>query len=109
MFNSLGKEEINKIIDLELKGLYDRVKSLGYQLKIVTAARDYIAERGFDANYGARPLKRAIQKYLEDPMAEVLIKAELREGDTIHVGFNPAKSEIKIKILKKKEELPPNP
>jgi ATP-dependent Clp protease ATP-binding subunit ClpC len=108
MFNSLGKEEINKIIDLELKGLYDRVKSLGYQLKIANQARDYIAERGFDANYGARPLKRAIQKYLEDPMAEVLIKADLKEGDTIHVGFNSAKSEIKIKILKKKEvHLPP--
>ena len=104
MFNSLGKEEINKIIDLELKGLYDRVKSLGYQLKIAPAARDFIAERGFDANYGARPLKRAIQKYLEDPMAEVLIKAGLSEGDTISVGFNSAKSEIKIKILKKKDE-----
>jgi ATP-dependent Clp protease ATP-binding subunit ClpC len=103
MFNSLGKEEINKIIDLELKGLYDRVKSLGYQLKIANQARDYIAERGFDANYGARPLKRAIQKYLEDPMAEVLIKADLKEGDTIHVGFNSAKSEIRIKIQKKKE------
>jgi ATP-dependent Clp protease ATP-binding subunit ClpC len=109
MFNSLGKEEINKIIDLELKGLYDRVKSLGYQLKIATPARDYIAERGFDANYGARPLKRAIQKYLEDPMAEVLIKADLKEGDTIHVGFNSAKSEIKIKILKKKAAQPPTP
>ncbi|MEI6049379.1 MAG: ATP-dependent Clp protease ATP-binding subunit [Bacteroidota bacterium] len=113
MFNSLGKEEINKIIDLELKGLYDRVKLLGYRLKIATAARDFIAERGFDANYGARPLKRAIQKYLEDPMAEVLIKANLREGDWIHVGFNSAKSEIKIKIQKKKEVLPdvltPNP
>jgi ATP-dependent Clp protease ATP-binding subunit ClpC len=108
MFNALGKEEINKIIDLELKGLYDRVKSLGYQLKIATAARDYIAERGFDANYGARPLKRAIQKYLEDPMAEVLIKADLKEGDTINVGFNPAKSEIKIKILKKKENQLPS-
>jgi ATP-dependent Clp protease ATP-binding subunit ClpC len=106
MFNSLGKEEINKIIDLELKGLYDRVRSLGYQLKIANAAKDYIAERGFDANYGARPLKRAIQKYLEDPMAEVLIKANLREGDCIYVGFNSAKSEIKIKIQKKKEELP---
>ncbi len=106
MFNSLGKEQINKIIDLELKGLYDRVKSLGYQLKIATAARDFIAERGFDANYGARPLKRAIQKYLEDPMAEVLIKANLKEGDTINVGFNSAKSEIKIKIQKKKIELP---
>jgi ATP-dependent Clp protease ATP-binding subunit ClpC len=106
MFNSLGKEQINKIIDLELRGLYDRVKSLGYQLKIATAARDFIAERGFDANYGARPLKRAIQKYLEDPMAEVLIKANLNEGDTINVGFNSAKSEIKIKIQKKKIELP---
>lgn len=104
MFNSLGKEEINKIIDLELKGLYERVKSLGYQLKIAPAAKDFIADRGFDANYGARPLKRAIQKYLEDPMAEVLIKAELKEGDTIHVGFNSAKSEIKIKIQKKKEQ-----
>jgi ATP-dependent Clp protease ATP-binding subunit ClpC len=110
MFNSLGKEEINKIIDLELKGLYDRVKSLGYQLKIAIPARDFIAERGFDANYGARPLKRAIQKYLEDPMAEVLIKAELKEGDTIHVGFDSAKSEIKIKIQKKKEaQIPPTP
>lgn len=109
MFNSLGKAEINKIIDLELKGLYERVKLLGYQLKIATQARDYIADRGFDANYGARPLKRAIQKYLEDPMAEVLIKADLKEGDTIYVGFNTVKSEIKMKIQKKKEvELPPS-
>ncbi|MGI6339801.1 MAG: ATP-dependent Clp protease ATP-binding subunit [Bacteroidales bacterium] len=100
MFNSLGREEINKIIDIELKGLYERVNSLGYQLKIVNAARDYIADRGFDANYGARPLKRAIQKYLEDPMAEVLIKSELKEGDTIHVGFSSAKSEIKFRIIK---------
>ncbi len=106
MFNSLSKEDINKIIDLELKGLYDRVKSLGYQLKIATGARDYIAERGFDATYGARPLKRAIQKYLEDPMAEVLIKSNLHEGDFINVGFNSAKSEIKIKIQRKKSELP---
>jgi ATP-dependent Clp protease ATP-binding subunit ClpC len=106
MFNSLGKEEINKIIDLELKGLYERVQSLGYLLKIASAARDFIAERGFDATYGARPLKRAIQKYLEDPMAEVLIKSNLQEGDYINVGFNSAKSEIKIKIQKKKSELP---
>ncbi len=103
MFNSLGKEEINKIIDLELKGLYERVKSLGYQLKIAPAAKDYIAERGFDATYGARPLKRAIQKYLEDPMAEMFIKAGDGDGDIINVGFNATKSEIKIKIQKKKE------
>jgi len=103
MFNSLGKEEINQIINLELKGLFDRVKSLGYQLKIAPAARDFIAERGFDAIYGARPLKRAIQKYLEDPMAEVLIKAGPSDGEIINVGFNSAKSEIKIKIQKKKD------
>jgi ATP-dependent Clp protease ATP-binding subunit ClpC len=102
MFNSLSKEDINKIIDLELKGLYDRVKSLGYQLKIAPGARDFIAERGFDATYGARPLKRAIQKYLEDPMAEVLIKSDLHEGDVINVGLNGAKDEIKIKINKPK-------
>jgi ATP-dependent Clp protease ATP-binding subunit ClpC len=102
MFNSLGKEEINKIIDLELKGLYDRVKSLGFALKISQGARDFIADRGFDANYGARPLKRAIQKYLEDPMAEVLIKSDLNEGDEIFVGFSSSKDEIKIKINKPK-------
>jgi ATP-dependent Clp protease ATP-binding subunit ClpC len=102
MFNSLGKEEINKIINLELKGLYDRVKTLGYALKISQGASDFIADRGFDANYGARPLKRAIQKYLEDPMAEVLIKSDLNEGDEIFVGFSSSKDEIKIKINKPK-------
>jgi ATP-dependent Clp protease ATP-binding subunit ClpC len=105
MFNSLSKEDINKIIEIELKGLFDRVKSLGYQIKISNAARDFIAERGFDVNYGARPLKRAIQKYLEDPMAEVMIKASLVEGDYVSVGFNAAKGEIRIKIHKKKPEL----
>ena len=109
MFNSLSKEDIHKIIDLELKGLYTRVNSLGFELKITNAAKDFIAERGFDANFGARPLKRAIQKYLEDPMAEILIRANLSEGDTIYVGFNQAKSEIKIKLHKKKEiETPPS-
>jgi ATP-dependent Clp protease ATP-binding subunit ClpC len=102
MFNSLSKDDINKIIDLELKGLYDRVQTLGYQLKISPAARDFIAEKGFDANYGARPLKRAIQKYLEDPMAEILIKSELHEGDVIFVGFSTAKEEITFKIQKPK-------
>ena len=106
MFNSLGKKEIDKIIDLELKGLFDRVNALGYKMKIVPAAKDFIAEKGFDANYGARPLKRAIQKYLEDPMAEVLIKADLKPGDTIHIGFNSQKSEIRIKIHKNNQESP---
>jgi ATP-dependent Clp protease ATP-binding subunit ClpC len=106
MFNSLTRENINKIIDIELRGLYDRVRSLGHELKISNAARDFIAEKGFDANYGARPLKRAIQKYLEDPMAEAMIKISLTEGDYVSVGLNSAKDEIRIKIVKKKAELP---
>jgi len=104
IFNPLTKKDIDKIIEIELKGLYDRIKALGYELKISKAAKDFIAERGFDANFGARPLKRAIQKYLEDPMAEVMIKYTLEEGDYVSVGLNKAKSEIRIKIRKKKKE-----
>ncbi len=105
MFNSLSKEDINKIIDIELTGLYERVRTLGYEIKISNPARDFIAEKGWDANYGARPLKRAIQKYLEDPMAEVMIKSKLVEGDYVNVGLNSTKDEIRIKIVKKKPEL----
>ncbi|NMC40636.1 MAG: AAA domain-containing protein, partial [Bacteroidales bacterium] len=102
MFNPLEKKDIDKIIDIELKGLYERVKALGYELKISDAAKDFIAEKGFDANFGARPLKRAIQKYLEDPMAEVMIKAKPEEGDYVSVGLNKAKNEIRIVIRNKK-------
>lgn len=99
MFNSLNKEHIHEIIDIELKGLYERVSSLNYKLKISTAAKDFIADKGYDAQFGARPLKRAIQKYLEDEMAEVIIKASVVQGDTISVGFDKKTEKIKIKIL----------
>jgi ATP-dependent Clp protease ATP-binding subunit ClpC len=98
MFNSLDREHINKIIDIELKGLYERVSSLGYTLKISGPARDFLVQKGFDPQYGARPLKRAIQKYLEDPMAEVFIRASVVEGDTIVVGFNKKKEEITVRV-----------
>ncbi len=106
MFNTLSKDDINKIIDIELKGLYDRVAALNYKLKISPAAKDFIAEKGYDMNFGARPLKRAIQKYLEDEMAEVIIKASITEGDTISVGFDKKSEKIRIKILstEKKEK-----
>jgi len=108
MFNPLSKDDIFKIIDIELQGLYDRVNSLNYKLKISNAAKDFIAEKGYDAQFGARPLKRAIQKYLEDEMAEVIIKASVVEGDTISVGFEKKTEKIKIKIIstnqKEKEE-----
>jgi ATP-dependent Clp protease ATP-binding subunit ClpC len=99
MFNSLTKEHIHEIIDIELKSLYDRVNSLNYKLKISTAAKDFIAEKGYDSQFGARPLKRAIQKYLEDEMAEVIIKASIVQGDTISVGFDKKTEKIKIRIL----------
>jgi ATP-dependent Clp protease ATP-binding subunit ClpC len=105
MFNSLTKEHIHQIIDIELKGLYERVNALNYKLKISTAAKDFIAEKGYDPQFGARPLKRAIQKYLEDEMAEVIIRASIAQGDTISVGFDKNTEKIKIKILSTQPKL----
>ncbi len=107
IFNALSREDIHKIIDIELKGLFDRIHNLGYEIKISATAKDFIAEKGYDIQFGARPLKRAIQKYLEDPMAEVIIKASLHEGDIISVGFNKKKEDITINIKKNtSKELP---
>ncbi|WP_372751080.1 ATP-dependent Clp protease ATP-binding subunit [Labilibaculum sp.] len=105
MFNSLTQKDIHKIIDIELDGLYKRVSDLGYGIKISAAAKDFISEKGYDVQFGARPLKRAIQKYLEDEMAEVIIKATISEGDTISVGFDKAKQKITTKILKQHKEV----
>ena len=98
MFNPLTEKDINRIIDIELRGLYERVKNLNYELKISTAAKDFIAKKGFDPQYGARPLKRAIQKLLEDEMAEAILRTELKEGDVINIGFDSKKDKLKIKI-----------
>lgn len=88
VFNTLGKDEIFKIIDIELKSLFGRVHSLGYEIKLTEVAKDFIAEKGFDINFGARPLKRAIQKYLEDPIAEEILKGDIHEGDTLEIDYN---------------------
>ena len=104
LFNSLEKEDIHKIIDIELKALFGRVDEMGYNLKIDEEAKDFIAEKGFDSNFGARPLKRAIQKYLEDALAEEIINAHLEEGDTIKVSLDKDKLELKMKILKPKKK-----
>ncbi len=105
VFNTLDKEHIFKIIDIELKGLYDRVESLGYKLQLTDKAKDYIASKGFDTNFGARPLKRAIQKYLEDEMAEVIIQASVTEGDIIKVDFNEKDEKIFSSIEKNVEAI----
>ena len=105
MFNQLEKEHIHKIIDIEIKELYNRVESLNYKLKISPAAKDFLAEKGFDPQFGARPLKRAIQKYLEDEMAEIIIKASITEGDTISVGLDKKNDRLSIRILSNKNEI----
>ncbi len=105
MFNRLEKKHIHEIIDLEIGDLYKRVESLKYKLKISSAAKDFIAEKGYDPQFGARPLKRAIQKYLEDEMAEIIIKASITEGDTISVGFNKKNQKLVMRILTNKKEL----
>jgi len=107
IFNSLVKEDIYKIIDIELKGLYERINTLGYNIELTVEAKDYITEKGFDPDFGARPLKRAIQKYLEDPMAEVIIRSALKQGDTLLVGYDKEKDEIVIDQKKKTKKLKP--
>ncbi|MEO6903093.1 MAG: ATP-dependent Clp protease ATP-binding subunit [Bacteroidia bacterium] len=100
VFNSLTRDDIHKIIDIELNSLYGRINGLGYSIKVSDEAKDFISDKGYDSQFGARPLKRAIQKYLEDPLAEEIIKSNLSEGDTIDVDFE--KDEIKIKVIKPK-------
>ncbi|WP_299122650.1 ATP-dependent Clp protease ATP-binding subunit [uncultured Winogradskyella sp.] len=98
VFNALEKEDINKIIDIELVKLIDRIKDIGYELKLTNKAKDYIAEKGFDKQYGARPLNRAIQKYVEDALAEEIINSKIHEGDTITMDLDEKNDILKIKI-----------
>ncbi|MGB2685916.1 MAG: AAA family ATPase, partial [Olleya sp.] len=100
VFNALEKEDINKIIDIELDKLLKRIDGLGYKLKLTKAAKDFIAEKGFDKQYGARPLKRAIQKYVEDALAEEIITSKLQEGDKIVMDLDTKTDEITIAIEK---------
>jgi ATPases with chaperone activity, ATP-binding subunit len=101
MFDQLDKEAIHKIIDIELSGLYKRVESLGYTLKLTDEAKDFVATKGYDVQFGARPLKRAIQKYLEDEMAEMIIRASVGEGDAIIVDFNKEEQQVVTRVEQK--------
>ena len=106
VFNALEKEDIDKIIDIEMAKLYLRVKDLGYNLSLSEKAKDYIADKGFDKQFGARPLKRAIQKYVEDALAEEIITSKIHEGDEIFMDLDDEKNELTIQI--KKSEKPTN-
>jgi ATP-dependent Clp protease ATP-binding subunit ClpC len=100
IFESLERESIHKIIDIELSHLYDRIKSMGHQIVVTDKAKDFVCDKGWDAQFGARPLKRAIQKYVEDPLAEEIIKTKLAEDDLIMVDYHEDSGEIRISISK---------
>lgn len=100
IFNPLTKEHIHQIIDIELNKLFHRVTSLGYTIKLTDVAKDYIADKGYDEKFGARPLRRAIQKYLEDPIAEEIITAHLKSGDTLLVDYDSKEDRITMKVEK---------
>ncbi|MGN5955327.1 ATP-dependent Clp protease ATP-binding subunit [Sphingobacterium lactis] len=104
VFNSLNKDHIFKIIDIELKALFARIEGLGHPIDLTEKAKNYIAEKGYDSNFGARPLKRAIQKYLEDPIAEEILKGVMKTGDTIVVDYNEEKQEIVVTSRAKDEK-----
>ena len=103
MFNSLSRENIHVIIDLELKKLYGRINELGYEISLTEKAKDFIVDKGYDEKFGARPLKRAIQKLIEDPLAEEIVNSHLKEGDTIKIDFKAEDKDLTIEIEKGKK------
>jgi ATP-dependent Clp protease ATP-binding subunit ClpC len=105
IFNSLKREDIHRIIDIELGHLYKRISELGYEIKLSDEAKDFLVEKGYDEKFGARPLKRAIQKYVEDPLAQEIVDQSVEEGDKINVTLNKEKSDLSIKVTKGKKKL----
>ncbi len=102
IFNSLSRKDIHKIIDISLGKLFGRVEAMGYKVTLSEKAKDFLSEKGFDPQYGARPLNRAIQKYLEDQIAEEILKGDINEGDTLHADHDGKSEELSIKIKKKR-------
>ncbi len=103
IFEPLDRKDIHKIIEIELSNLFERIHLLGYKMKVTSKAKDFIIDKGWDEQFGARPLKRAIQKYIEDQLAEEIISASISQGTIINVGYDPKKDEIKITFTKPKE------
>ncbi len=93
-FDQLDMEAIKRIVDIELRGLFTRVEALGYHLTISDEAKEFVATKGYDVQFGARPLKRAIQNYIEDGLCERILGGEVKEGDTIAIGKHPEKEEL---------------
>lgn len=102
MFDQLNKEAIFNIIDLELEGLFKRIKEIGFNVTLSEPAKEFIANKGYDIQFGARPLKRAIQKYIEDELAEKIISSDMKEGDSVLVDFDEENQKIIMKQVKEK-------
>jgi ATP-dependent Clp protease ATP-binding subunit ClpC len=102
VFKSLDKENIKRIVDIPLSEVVGRVKEMGYVLKIEDTLKEYLVEKGYDEKYGARPLNRAIQKYVEDPISEKVLEGELSIGDTITISYNTKIEDVKVDIKKPK-------
>lgn len=96
-FDQLDMEAIKRIIDIELKGLFRRMEALGYKLQITDKAKEFVASKGYDVQFGARPLKRAIQNYIEDGLCEKILAGDVKPGDVISIGKNPNKEELTFK------------
>ncbi|AYQ31300.1 ATP-dependent Clp protease ATP-binding subunit [Runella sp. SP2] len=105
VFNTLQREDIHRIIDISLGKLFNRITTLGYKVELTEKAKDFLSEKGYDQQYGARPLNRAIQKYLEDPVAEEILKGDLREGDTLLADHEDGSENLVITVKKKEEEV----
>jgi ATP-dependent Clp protease ATP-binding subunit ClpC len=104
VFNSLEKKDIHKIIDISLSKLLNRVLALGYRVELTDKAKDFVAEKGYDPKFGARPLNRAIQKYIEDPIAEEILKAQVLHGDIITADYEEGKEELTFSVSKSDEK-----
>ena len=104
IFNSLNKDDIVKIIDIELDKLFKRINSLGFKVELTKKAKIFVADKGYDEKYGARPLNRAIQKYIEDPLAEEIIQKNVKEGDLIKIDLDSKKEKILVNVESKKKK-----
>jgi ATP-dependent Clp protease ATP-binding subunit ClpC len=102
VFESLSKENIVLILDIRMKRMLKRIEDLGYEIQITDKAKEFLADKGFDADFGARPLQRALQKFLEEPLAEKVLQGTLKEGDKLKVDFKEGSEALEIKATKPK-------
>ena len=105
MFNGLDKDDIQKIIGIEIRDVVKPVEDIGYKMELTAKAMDFLAEKGWDEQYGARPLKRAVQKYVEDVLAEAIIGANLHIGDTISIDLAEGGEETVANVIPNKKKV----